>query len=53
MTEIRARTKDEAKAYYEKTYPWLSRVILADAAYRLAQDILFEKVEPEKEAQND
>lgn len=46
MAELRARTKKEAEAYYEKQYPWLSRMILPDAAYRLALDILFEEVKP-------
>ena len=37
------RTKDEAMAYAAEEYPWLSKVILPDALYRLARDILFRK----------
>ncbi len=35
------RTKAEAMTYATEKYPWLSKVIMPDALYRLARDILF------------
>jgi hypothetical protein len=40
---LRLRGRQEAETYAASRYPWLAQVILPDALYKLARDIMFEE----------